>query len=98
LGRSYRNQFSLSPSQAFWLGLITFGLLPLFRLSRQFRDYVAFEKQQLWHLAEWMRVRRGGEEARALQDQLNSIRPRRFLRFLIVACVVFVIAVICKEL
>src|SRR5690242_6983876 len=78
LGRSYRNQFSLAPSQAFWLGLLTFGLLPLFRLARQFSDYVTFEKQQLWHLAEWLRVRRGGEEAVALQSQLNRIRPRRF--------------------
>ena len=56
LGRSFRNQFSMSPGQAFWLGLISFGLWPLFRLGRQFRDYVTFERQQFWHLAEWLRA------------------------------------------
>src|SRR5947207_2923903 len=98
LGRSFRNQFSLSASQAFWLGLFSFGLWPLFRLTRQFRDYVTFEKQQLWHLAEWVRVRRGGEEALALQDELRLVRAGGVLRFAIVALVVMVIAATLHEL
>ncbi len=53
---------SVTHSAAFWLGLISFGFWPLWKMSRQFRDYVTFEKQQFWHLAEWLRIRRGGEE------------------------------------
>jgi hypothetical protein len=36
---------------------------------------VVFERQQLWHLAEWLRVRRGGDDAIALQEQLQTIGP-----------------------
>jgi hypothetical protein len=46
LGRSFRNQFSLSPSGAFWMALISFGFWPLWKMARQFRDYQTFEKQQ----------------------------------------------------
>jgi hypothetical protein len=75
LGRSHRNMYSLSPSQAFWMSIVSFGLWPLWRMGRQFRAYVVFERQQLWHLAEWLRLRRGGDDAIALQGELQSIRP-----------------------
>lgn len=74
LGRSFRDRFSLTAADAAIGGLLTFGLLPLWRLHAQFRDYVTFEKQQLWHLAEWLRVRRGGDEALALHDALRGYR------------------------
>jgi hypothetical protein len=76
LGRSFRNQFSLSPSGAFWMALISFGFWPLWKMARQFRDYQSFEKQQFWHLAEWLRVRRGDrEETVALHAQIDRLRP-----------------------
>jgi hypothetical protein len=79
LGRSFRDQFSLTSADAAITGLLTFGLLPLWKLHRQFRDYITFEKQQLWHLAEWLRVRRGGEETLALHEALRKHRTSIFL-------------------
>jgi hypothetical protein len=79
LGRSFRDQFSLAPDAAAITGLLTFGILPLWKLHRQFRDYITFEKQQLWHLAEWLRVRRGGDEALALHDALRKHRTSLLL-------------------
>ena len=77
LSRSFRNQFSISGGQALGLGLITFGLWPLLKLRRQFRDYVTFEKQQLWHATEWVRTRRGGSAAAAeLADHMREARSR----------------------
>ena len=81
LGRSFRDQFSLTSADAAITGLLTFGVLPLWKLHRQFRDYVTFEKQQLWHLAEWLRVRRGGEDTLALHDVLKKHRTSFFLSF-----------------
>ena len=74
LGRSFRDQFSLSAAQAAVNGLLTFGLLPLWRLHGQFRNYITFERQQFWHVAEWLRVRRGGEDALALHDAVRKLR------------------------
>jgi hypothetical protein len=82
LGRSYRDQFSLSAGQASVGGLLTFGLLPLWRLGARFRGYTVFERQQFWHVAEWLRTRRGGEEAMALHDAARRLRPNAFLDFL----------------
>jgi hypothetical protein len=99
LGRSFRNQFSLAPGNAFWLALVTFGFWPLWKMSRQFRDYVTFEKQQFWHLAEWLRTRRGGEQAVALQGQVKRIgRGGGVLRFLVIAVSIVVIGMMFAEL
>jgi hypothetical protein len=98
LSRSFRNQFSLSPARAFGLGLITFGVWPLWKLSRQFSDYVTLERQQLWHMAEWLRVRRGGDSSQALHDHLQSIRPRTALKILMAACVLLAGVVIWNEM
>lgn len=86
LSRSFMRHFSIRPGRAFGLGLVTFGIWPIAKLSRQFRDYVTFEKQQLWHLAEWLRLRRGGDDALALHDDLKSIQPNGALRVLPMLC------------
>jgi hypothetical protein len=98
LSRSVRNQFSISTIQALGLGLITFGFWPLFRLRKQFRDYLLFEKQQLWHAAEWIRTRRGSEPASALTEYAKQVRYRdrwilATLAGLCAAAVVIVVAV-----
>ena len=78
LSRSLRGQFALEPLGAFGYGLLTFGLLPLFRLRQQFRAYQALEAQQIWHAAEWLRTRSGGEESAWLADDAKRLRqPRR---------------------
>jgi hypothetical protein len=94
LGRSHRNMYSLSPSQAFWMSIVSFGLWPLWRMGRQFRAYVVFERQQLWHLAEWLRLRRGGDDALALQGQLQPIQPNLAAKRFITLCILGVCAFI----
>src|SRR5436190_13679186 len=98
LGRSFRNQFSLSPSGAFWMALISFGFWPLWKMARQFRDYQTFEKQQFWHLAEWLRVRRSGDETAALHAQIDRLRPGGgfVTTFVWVVCQILVIATIVR--
>src|SRR5438477_139599 len=78
----------LWPSQAFWMSIVSFGLWPLWRMGRQFRAYVVFERQQLWHLAEWLRLRRGGDDALGLQDQLQMIQPSLVAKRLNMFCVI----------
>lgn len=76
LTRSLRGRFSLSAVQAIGLGLLTFGLLPLLRLHRDLRSYGAFESQQMWHAAEWVRIRNGGQDASALAEHAGRMRDR----------------------
>ena len=97
LGRSFKDQFSLTAADAAIGGLLTFGILPLWKLHRQFRDYIAFEKQQLWHLAEWLRVRRGGDDTLALHDALRKHRTSFFLSLVKVLGIVAFIGVVFAE-
>jgi hypothetical protein len=98
LGRSFRNQFSLSPAKATAMGLITFGLWPFWQLSRQFADYVTFERQQFWHLAEWLRVRRGGDEAIALHEAVKNLKRSRALKTVASLGIALFIMAVCSEL
>jgi hypothetical protein len=64
------------PVKSVFLGAITFGILPLIVWPRKFARFVAFERQQLWHLVEWLRIRTGqdgtGEdEAAILRDSVR---------------------------
>ena len=78
LSRSLRGQFSMTPLGALGFGLLTLGLLPLFRLRRQFRAYRALEAQQTWHAAEWLRTRSGGTPSEALANEAKALRrPQR---------------------
>ena len=66
--------------KSFVLGGLSFGLLPLLIWPRRFRDFVIVEQQQLWHLAEWMRVRTGRPEAVELRDVwAKKLEPRHAL-------------------
>lgn len=79
LGRSHRNHLSLSPVRAGVLALLTFGVAPLLKLTRQFRNFVTLEHQQFWHLSEWVRTRTGSDEARELAEATRRIRFREGL-------------------
>jgi hypothetical protein len=50
------------------LGGFSFGLLPLLVWPSRFRKFVACEQQQLWHLAEWLRLHTGRPRATELRD------------------------------
>ena len=73
-GRIEKSHWRLVRS-VFW-GVVTFGLAPLFVWPKLFRNFTALEQQNLWHLAEWLRLRTGREEAVALQESANQMRFR----------------------
>jgi hypothetical protein len=94
LSRSFYNQYSIGPVRAALLGWSTFGLAPLWRMRRQFRAYITIERQQLWHLGEWLRHRRGGEQAVATADSVSRLHYRRALWMLATVCTFAVTAMV----
>jgi hypothetical protein len=95
LSRSYRNWFSTSPWRCGILSVLTLGLWPLLRLRRQFRNYVSFERQQLWYLGEWARTRLGGEEASAFADAAKKLEYRETIQWLQTWCLIGIGLVMC---
>jgi hypothetical protein len=59
------------PLKTVFLGGITFGILPLIIWPRKFTRFVAFERHQLWHLVEWLRIRTGEDESANLRDSVQ---------------------------
>ena len=93
LSRSYRNWFSSSPLRCGVLGVLTLGVWPLLRLRKQFRNYVAFEHQQLWYLAEWARTRLGGDEAAAFADGIKRLTYRWTTQWVQTWCLIGIVLV-----
>jgi len=58
------------------LAAISFGILPLLLWPRRFADFASVEQQQLWQLAEWLRLRTGRPEAIRLRDSTMALAPR----------------------
>lgn len=65
----------------FW-GALSFGLLPLLAWPRRFSRFVKLEQQQLWHLAEWVRLHSGHPDAPRLRAQADRLANRNGLRIL----------------
>jgi hypothetical protein len=86
LGRSFRNHYSLSPVRAAIIGGLSFGLVPIWRLMRQFDDYVTFERQQLTYAGEWIQSR-GGPDATAFRDRARMLRFRPAIKVAALLCV-----------
>jgi hypothetical protein len=70
------------PIKTFILGALTGGLLPLLIWPRRLRNLMIVEQQQLWHLAEWLRLRTGKPEATALRDESAALGPAAAPSFL----------------
>jgi len=78
--------YSLSrpmPDKGMWglvrtvvLGVLSFGLWPLFEWVRRFGDLARGESVQWEHLVEWLRLRSGHPEAGALEDWIPRIERR----------------------
>jgi hypothetical protein len=79
LSRSFRGHYSWGVITTLVLGLGSLGVLPLLRWTRFFWQYVRLERQQLWHLAEWLRLQTAHPDADALPDQAETIRWRGVL-------------------
>jgi hypothetical protein len=58
--------------KTFVLSAVSLGILPLLCWPRRMRNFMVWEQQQLWHLAEWLRLRTGRPEAVQLRDQLAA--------------------------
>jgi hypothetical protein len=58
------------------LSALTFGAAPLLAWPRRFRYLQAVEEQQMWHLAEWLRLRTGRPEATELQNDARQLGSR----------------------
>src|SRR5256885_1181894 len=84
--RTFKNRFSVGFPGAMGGGLITFGILPVFGLSRRFRDYISYERQQLGHLADWLAMGAGPGEIDPLRDQARRIRFRESLQLVAALC------------
>ncbi|HEV2292638.1 MAG TPA: hypothetical protein VGR35_02210 [Tepidisphaeraceae bacterium] len=76
LSRSFRGHYSWGVVTTLVLGAVTFGVLPLLRWTQHFHRYVRLERQQLWHLAEWLRLQTAHPDAATLPDEAERIRWR----------------------
>src|SRR5688500_1944224 len=68
LGRSFDNKFAWGNAQTLVLGIISFGLWPLISWTASLRNYIRLEQQQLWHLAEWVRLQSVHPDAAKLRE------------------------------
>ena len=94
LNRTFKNRFSVSFLRALAGGIFTLGILPIFGLGRRFRDYISFERQQMSHLSEWLRLHHDNEDADALRDLSSVIRFNEAIYWFSVACVTLAAAVV----
>jgi hypothetical protein len=76
LGRSFDGRFAWGSVRTLVLGLVSFGYWPLLAWTGSLRNYVRLEQQQLWHLAEWMRLQSGHPDAAKLRELAETIRWR----------------------
>ncbi|MDQ3441967.1 MAG: hypothetical protein M3478_16670, partial [Planctomycetota bacterium] len=73
LTRSFRGHYSWGVVTTLLLGIASFGVLPLLRWTQNFHKFVRLERQQLWHLAEWIRLQTAHPDAATLPDEANRI-------------------------
>jgi hypothetical protein len=88
--------FSVPPIRAGILGFLTLGLLPLFRMRKQFRDVIRFERQEMWYFSEFLRARGQSAQAQAIAESSHRLRYRGALDFLGNLCIVAIILVFAK--
>ena len=70
------------PFKTLLLAAATFGLWPLLAWGRRFRDFAVTEHTQLWHVAEWVRLRTGHAQGDALQEMAERVRFNPAIRLL----------------
>jgi hypothetical protein len=90
LARGPHAKLSWSVFRTALVGAVTFGLAPILAWQVRFRDYVTWEQQQLWHLAEWLRLKSKSPDAAKLRQEADALRFRFDLQLLASLCVAFV--------
>jgi len=71
LSRPIYGRVAWGPLKSFVLGGISFGILPIICWPKAFSRFVVAEQQQFWHLAEWLHIRTGDEDAAKLRDSVQ---------------------------
>ena len=79
-------------------GFVSFGLLPIITWPSRFRAYVAYEQQQFWHLAEWLRLNSKHPDAPKLREAADDLRFRGDLQLLSNLAVGFVAIIFFTQL
>jgi hypothetical protein len=74
LTRPMHRGFAIGIVPAFAFTLLTIGIAPVLSMTRRLRMLIVQQEQQLWHLAEWMRLQTGDAEAIELQKSSQQIR------------------------
>jgi hypothetical protein len=90
LARPMHGALSWSAIKTWVLGIVSFGFLPILAWQVRFRDYIAYEQQQYWHLVEWLRTKSRSAAAGELRGEAEKLRFRFDLRLLATLCVAFV--------
>jgi hypothetical protein len=72
LSRPIYGRIAWGPVKSFFLGGISFGILPLIAWPKAFGKFIIAEQQQFWHLFEWLHVRTGDPEAATLRDSVRN--------------------------
>src|SRR5260221_1591779 len=82
LSRPVGYRLSWGVLKSLFLGIISFGLLPILAWTRNFRTFAIAEQQQLLHLAQWLRQNSSHPLARQLESDAVELRPRVLLSWL----------------
>lgn len=76
LTRKLYYKLSWSVGLTLIMSILTAGLAPMIAMLTWLRGVIAQHEQQLWHLAEWIRIQTGDPDALALQQSASEIRFR----------------------
>jgi hypothetical protein len=91
LGRPmYGSLMPWGPIRSFFMGALSFGVLPLLYWPKLFGNFCISEQRQFWHLLEWLRVRHGDADAVDLQNSLRTIGPAFTLRLVPTVCLIII--------
>lgn len=80
-----------------FLGALTFGVAPLYLWPKSFRTTAMIEHQQLWHLAEWLRLRSGHPDAARLTPLADRVGFRPLLWACSMTCLAVTAAIFARQ-
>jgi hypothetical protein len=94
LTRPLYYKLSWGPLRSVILGALTLGILPVVLIPRWMRNIVAQHEQQLWHLAEWLRVQTADPDTAELQKSAEQIRYSPLIAMLTYAAVLVAVGAV----
>src|SRR5260370_41100655 len=72
LGRPIGEKLSWPLGRSLVLGVVSFGVLPILAWPKLLGQFIVLEQQQLWHLAEWLRLHVKHSDAIKLRDEADQ--------------------------